>query len=87
MIYFYVCLFFLYSLNPVSVSGIFIFSIFCQKESCSWWATGVQPQPLGEGGIKVVVLVKEFVPETLEFRNNPGGKAFPEAVLKTYFLT
>ena len=36
---------------------------------------------------KVVVLVKELFPETWEFRNNPCGKAFPEAVLKKYFST
>ena len=36
---------------------------------------------------KVVVLVKELIPETLEFRNNPNGKAFPEAVLIKNFST
>ena len=39
------------------------------------------------GNNKVVVLVKELIPETLEFRNNPCGKAIPEVVLKKYFST
>ena len=30
------------------------------------------------GNNTVVVLVKELIPETLEFRNNTGGEAFPE---------
>ena len=31
------------------------------------------------------MVVKELIPETLEFRNNPDGKVFPEDVLKRIF--
>ena len=44
-----ISLFFLDSLNPVSVSGV-SFSIL-RRKSCSWWRLGVQYQLREEGGI------------------------------------
>ena len=74
-----VCAFCLYLSNPLRMLSLGI------QEPMGFFVvsrgnTNTLPNTLNWDN-KVCVLVKEFIPETLEFKNNPGGRAFPEAVL------